>query len=211
MPKRDREAVTQGLNQILSGSETGDLLGNVIRNDRHRAGRPVSQTGEEDNAEAVGEKGNSATDDIMTSHTVIGQYDNMTNKQGDNNADMQSDNRTIGQTDKQASPSVVGQPELSAAHPRVAVRREGKRKQERETGDLLEGRISEAERMAESGTTTVTLRIPRELNDWLDEYVHRAWPERVRKQELVIEGLRLLFARRGRPGEPVLQTPLLPE
>ena len=65
--------------------------------------------------------------------------------------------------------------------------------------------------MAESATTTVTLRLPRELNDWLDEYVHRAWPERVRKQELVIEGLRMLFARRGRPGEPVLPTGLLPE
>ena len=65
--------------------------------------------------------------------------------------------------------------------------------------------------MAESAATTVTLRLPRELNDWLDEYVHRAWPERVRKQELVIEGLRMLFARRGRPGEPILPTGLLPE
>jgi hypothetical protein len=65
--------------------------------------------------------------------------------------------------------------------------------------------------MAESGTTTVTLRIPRELNDWLDEYVHRAWPEKVRKQALVIEGLQMLFARRGRPGEPILETGLLPE
>jgi hypothetical protein len=64
--------------------------------------------------------------------------------------------------------------------------------------------------LAESPTTTVTLRIPRALNDWLDEYVHRAWPERVRKQELVIEGLRLLFARRGRAGEPLVDTSLLP-
>ena len=65
--------------------------------------------------------------------------------------------------------------------------------------------------MVQSATTTVTLRLPRELNDWLDEYVHRAWPERVRKQELVIEGLRMLLARRGRPGEPILPTELLPE
>jgi hypothetical protein len=65
--------------------------------------------------------------------------------------------------------------------------------------------------MAASPTTTVTLRIPRELNDWLDEYIHRAWPQKVRKQDLVGEALRLAFARRGRPGEPVLPTPLLPE
>jgi hypothetical protein len=63
--------------------------------------------------------------------------------------------------------------------------------------------------MAEGPTMTVTLRIPTEMNRWLDEYVHRAWPERIRKQELVIEALRLLFARRGRPGEPLLETDLL--
>jgi hypothetical protein len=65
--------------------------------------------------------------------------------------------------------------------------------------------------MSGSPTVTVTLRLPRDLNDWLDEYVHHSWPERVRKQELVGEALRLAFARRGRPGEPVLPTPLLPE
>jgi hypothetical protein len=75
----------------------------------------------------------------------------------------------------------------------------------------MEGRIAEALRMADSPTTTVTLRIPRELNDWLDEYIHRAWPEKVRKQDLVSEGLRIVFARRGRAGEPILPTPLLPE
>ncbi|MEO2090311.1 MAG: hypothetical protein ABGY75_12540 [Gemmataceae bacterium] len=65
--------------------------------------------------------------------------------------------------------------------------------------------------MSAGPTVTVTFRLPRELNDWLDEYVHRSWPERVRKQELVAEALRLLFARRGRAGEPVIPTELLPE
>ena len=63
--------------------------------------------------------------------------------------------------------------------------------------------------MAGSPTATVTLRLPRELNAWLDEYIHRAWPERVHKQALVTEALQLLFARRGRPGEPLLETELL--
>jgi hypothetical protein len=47
------------------------------------------------------------------------------------------------------------------------------------------------------------------LNEWLDAYVHGAWPSKVRKQELVAEALRLLVARRGGPGEPCLATALL--
>ncbi|MBY0514110.1 MAG: hypothetical protein K2P78_09395 [Gemmataceae bacterium] len=74
---------------------------------------------------------------------------------------------------------------------------------------LLRSRRAEAERLRNSPTTTVTLRVPRAFNEWLDEYVHRSWPERVLKQDLVAEALRLLFARRGRAGEPVLPTNLL--
>lgn len=77
--------------------------------------------------------------------------------------------------------------------------------------NLISDRAAEARRMSDSPTVTVTFRLPREMNDWLDEYVHRSWPERVRKQELVAEALRLLFAHRGRAGEPVVPTDLLPE
>jgi hypothetical protein len=65
--------------------------------------------------------------------------------------------------------------------------------------------------MARSGTTTVTLRIPVAFNQWLDEYVHRSWPQKVGKGELVTEALQILFTRRGRPGEPVLPSELFPE
>jgi hypothetical protein len=65
--------------------------------------------------------------------------------------------------------------------------------------------------MAESDATTVTLRLPQELNDWLDQFIHGVWPERVRMQELIIEGLCMLFARRGRPEEPIVPTALLPD
>ena len=78
-------------------------------------------------------------------------------------------------------------------------------------GTQVSGRAAEALRMSDSPTVTVTFRLPSQMNDWLDEYVHRSWPERVRKQELVAEALRLLFARRGRAGEPVVPTDLLPE
>jgi hypothetical protein len=75
--------------------------------------------------------------------------------------------------------------------------------------ELLKTRIGAAEELAKSSSITVTVRIPRALNEWLDAYVHGSWPERVLKQGLVVEALRLLYARRGPPGERVLETELL--
>jgi hypothetical protein len=65
---------------------------------------------------------------------------------------------------------------------------------------LLTERQREADGKSRSKTTTVTLRIPVELNDWLDEYRHLSYPQRIEKQSLVIEGLRLLYMARGQPG-----------
>ncbi len=65
---------------------------------------------------------------------------------------------------------------------------------------LMAERLQEADRKSKSKTTTVTLRIPTELNDWLDEYRHLSYPQRIEKQALVIEGLRLLYMARGQPG-----------
>lgn len=189
MPRRDRVAVNQELSQILAGSDSPDLLANVIRSDRRRAGRALPETPEQD---------------TMTGHAVSGQYDRQTSTQ--------PDHKTGGQAGKPASPVAVGQADTAAERLRAGTgKQEGRGQPQSSAGDLLDGRIAEARRMAESPTTTVTLRIPRELNDWLDEYIHRAWPAKVRKQDLVSEGLRLVFARRGRPGEPILPTTLLPE
>jgi hypothetical protein len=189
MPKGDRAAVNQELSQILGGEDATDLLGSVIRSDRRMAGRALPAPAEQD---------------TMTSHAVIGQYDKQTSTQ--------PDHRTSSPASKNANPVVIGQADATGEGCRAgATRRESGRRREGATGNLLEGRAAEARRMAGSPTTTVTLRIPRELNDWLDEYIHRAWPEKVRKQDLVSEGLRLVFARRGRPGEPILPTALLPE
>jgi hypothetical protein len=189
MPKRDRAAVNQELSQILAGSDAPDLLGSVIRSDRRRSGRALPDIAEQD---------------TMTGHAVSGRYDKQ--------ASTQPDHKTSGQAGKSASPVAVGQADTAAEHlTEGTAKREARGQPEGRTGDLLDGRVAEARRLAESPTTTVTLRIPKELNDWLDEYIHRSWPERVRKQDLVSEGLRLVFARRGRPGEPILPTTLLPE
>jgi hypothetical protein len=187
MPKRDRAAVDQELSQILGGQDGTDLLGSVIRSDRRKAGRTVP----------------AADYDNMTSQSVIGQYDKQVSTQ--------ADQQTSGEAGKPAGPAPIGQAAATERPRQGTAKREGRRQHGGGAADLLEGRAGEARRMAESPTTTVTLRIPRELNDWLDEYIHRAWPEKVRKQDLVSEGLRLVFARRGRPGEPILPTALLPE
>jgi hypothetical protein len=65
---------------------------------------------------------------------------------------------------------------------------------------LLTERQREADGKSKSKTTTVTLRIPVELNNWLDEYRHLSYPQRIEKQSLVVEGLRLLYMARGQPG-----------
>jgi hypothetical protein len=74
---------------------------------------------------------------------------------------------------------------------------------------VLEKRIALAQELAASPTTTVTLRVPTRLNEWLDAYAHGMWQHKVRKQELVAEALRLLIARRGGAAEEVLTTDLL--
>jgi len=124
----------------------------------------------------------------MTSKPAIVQADNPADKQAGSVASLHSDKPVFAEKEPRQSKrkaSLIGRP------------------------GFLSERVTEAERMGKSPTTTVTLRLPRELNDWLDEYVHRAWPEKVRKQELVIEALRILFARRGRPSEPLIETELL--
>jgi len=70
---------------------------------------------------------------------------------------------------------------------------------------MLKERAEAAEEMVRSPTTTVTLRIPTAFNEWLDAYRHLAYPTRVGKQELVVEGLKMAYMRRGKPGEPILE------
>jgi len=118
-----------------------------------------------------------------------------------------ADNKTIRHYDNKAivqAGNITREP-TSAAAPRK------RRSEPKDETTALQRRITEAQALAHSPTTTVTLRIPHALNDWLDEYVHGSWPEKVKKQQLVTEALQLLFARRGRPKEEVLPTSLLPE
>jgi hypothetical protein len=132
----------------------------------------------------------------MTSQPVIRQPDNGTDRQPGNQADGRPDRPATGQPDRRTHEQVR------------PVRQGGIRKPGR--GEVVRVRLAEAARLAQGPTTTVTLRVPRGMNDWLDEYVHRSWPAKVLKQDLVAEALTLLFARRGRAGEPVLHTDLLP-
>jgi hypothetical protein len=150
-----------------------------------------------------------ASDGGMATTLVVRQSDIMTDRQADIMTDRQADIMTDGQADKRTSTQASGQadkPESTEQKPKTKKRSGGD-----DLDELLKQRLAKALELAQSPTVTVTLRIPIELNRWLDEYVHRAWPERVRKQELVAEALRMLFARRGRPGEPTLATIRLQE
>jgi hypothetical protein len=203
MAKRDREAVNRGLSDIFGSAAAPDLISSVVHSDRRRTGRTLpSEPSPSASRPVVLER---VEDEVMTSHNVIKQYDNMTDKQSDNKTNVQYDNRTsnktIGQTDKHSDDG----PEP----PERGVRKRAARRPDSQ--GVLEKRVHDASKMAKSPTITVTLRIPQELNTWLDEYVHRAWPDKVRKQELVIEALKMLYARRGRPGEEVVETELLPK
>jgi len=193
---KDRDAVNHGLN---------DLLGNVLRNDRERAGRgkteprpaveaPKQQ--EQHHAEvmdpppvAIPENtlapSESSTKSPAPDSKTARHYDTMTNGAGSETSSDRT--RPAAPSKRKAQTQVVSQKESPV------------------------GRIETAQEMAETSTMTVTLRIPQAFNEWLDEYVHRSWPQKVRKQELVTEALKLLYARRGRAGEDIMSTPLLGE
>lgn len=178
--KSDREAVQEGLSAVLGTG--GDLLGDVIRNDRKRGGREVTQ----ETAAPEHERHPTSPSDVMTSGQVVGQADTPADKPQHQRTRPRNDRRARGQERPSVRPSA-------------------------DPDSLLAKRHAEAKRLARTPTMTLTLRVPQGLNDWLDEYVHRAWPERVRKQGLVVEALRMLVARRGAAGEPALPTELLPE
>ncbi len=204
MAKRDREAVNRGLEGMFGSPSGADLISSVLRSDRTRTGRTPSETSDPPSDSQPEIASPEISGNIMTRHTVIEEYDNKTDKSYDHMTSKSYDNK--------ASPNTIKQADTSSENTAEIPERTTKRKERAEKGEgLLGKRHVQATQMAKSGTTTVTLRLPREMNDWLDEYVHRAWPERVKKQELVTEALRMLFARRGRPGEPVVESELLPK
>lgn len=125
--------------------------------------------------------------------------DIMTNEQADG-AEV-PDTAPAPKTPARTAPMVLGSPARRKSRPAASSPSEGR----------SSVRADAAEVLAATPTMTVTLRIPQGLNEWLDEYVHLSWPQKIRKQELVIEALRLLYARRGKAGEDVVDTGLLGE
>ena len=89
-------------------------------------------------------------------------------------------NKTIGHYDNKA----IGQAGNITKEPASAAAPRKRRAEPKDETTALQRRITEAQALAHSPTTTVTLRIPHALNDWLDEYVHGSWPEKVKKQQL---------------------------
>lgn len=191
--KRDRAAVQEGL---------GDILGSVIAGDRVRGGRGSAPP---EDAPAPPREETPPAQEPVTEPAADDLADIPTSKQADKQDSLQASQQASKRADKQATKPASQLASLPASLPACQLRGGSPSK------ELAALRAAEAGRLAASATANVTVRIPKDINDWLDEYVHRAWPERVRKQELVVEALKLLFARRGRAGEPVLETDLLPD
>lgn len=93
MPKRDSDAVNQGLNAILGGLEAVDLIGSVIRSDRQRAGRSASPPAPPETKDTPAEEP-AGTPDVMTGHNVIGESDNKPIAQADNRTSKQARKHT---------------------------------------------------------------------------------------------------------------------
>ena len=211
---KDRAAVKGGLD---------DLLGNVIRSDRLRAGRgnptvpetatetPNTAPSHEPGTEGIAPQ--SALTPVSTvpdSMTDI-HYDIMTNGQkvGENpNPDEAAIVTSIQVGSARTAPKPTTRPAQAPARRKVVGT---STKPSAFDQDRLSERVAEAGELAATATITVTLRIPHGFNEWLDGYVHGSWPEKIRKQELVVEGLMLAYARRGHAGEEVIGTALLGE
>lgn len=196
MSKRDRKAVAAGLSEVFGPA---DLLGNVIANDRKRGGRAnVADAGPSD--PLLNDEEQKPLSDEPISRTASHTASELATSQTSELANQQA-----GKLAEAGIPPAVNGGPLSGR------REQRKRRPETDRLGMLAGRIAEARHMARTPTVSVGVRLPKQLNDWLDEYVHGAWPQRIRKQELVTEALQLLFAMRGRPGEEVLDTELLPK
>lgn len=212
---KDRAAVQSGLN---------DLLGNVIRSDRQRAGRGEASAPSEPPAQPVATPG--PPSELSGPRPLeTNPLDTMT----DTHSDVMTDEALSG-TDGLLSGSPEATAPTRAARPKAGgagsahtpTARPAQAQAKRKTAptsvkasaseaELLSARVDEAAELAATPTITVTLRIPQGFNAWLDGYVHGSWPEKIRKQELVVEGLMLAFARRGQAGETIIGTALLGE
>lgn len=223
--KRKREL--EGLDAVLPSGGV-DLMSSVIASDRRRAGRGEYRAGTDgddyDNMTSPMTVGQASTNaDVQTSPLTDGHADTQTGPPADIPSDTQPDEPAGTSADfpkSYSGASPAGRPQPAegdfgtSAHParrqRAALPRSDVETAKPTAGRaILEQRRRQARAAADSRTMTVTLRLPQALNDWLDEYVHQSWPSRIRKQELVVEALQMLIARRGRAGEEVLPTELL--
>ncbi|MCC6447034.1 MAG: hypothetical protein IT210_26715 [Armatimonadetes bacterium] len=223
MPRR-KPLIEPGsfLPESAAGEEEGDILSRIIERDRQQSGRgrpkkappPAEEAAPEPNAPET-EAGESY--DNMTSTQVILSYDrqtdNMTGKPYDNMTGKQAAPATNAPDSGEGEDAAAsaGPQEAASAPPKREPARKSRPPAAKQDAPVLTQRIEDAAQRASTPSVTVTFRLPQAVNEWLDEYVHRAWPERVKKQDLVLEALKMLIARRGEAGAAVLPTELLGE
>lgn len=207
--KRERQAVA-AFDEIISGPDTNsDVLGSVLASDRKRAGRGQQEPAATSTAPSPATPPAPPLVPNAEAQPVQQEESVLTSQPASQLTSIQSSRQDDAGTDRVDEAEVrVLDPELAPTLPRA---KPSTRKSAATVSDPVRERVRDATRRAKSTTVTVSLRMPQELNVWLDAYVHESWPQRVKKQDLIIEALRMLIARRGKAGESIVSTELLPE
>lgn len=203
-----------GLDAVLP-AEGVDLIGSVIASDRRRAGRgeynPDRQVDYDNMTSPMTDRQADLSDDLPADMPASLSYDVPASLSADTQVPLSDDHNVRTATTTQANePASTPAQAIQQPKKKAPIAKPDSGRHPSQTRELP-ARIDRAKEMANSRTMTVTLRLPQELNDWLDEYVHESWRDRLKKQQLVIEALCMLVARRGRAGENVIPTELLGE
>lgn len=182
---REKRVVGEAFDQVFGGEGTSDLLGRVVARDRTQSGRGHESEKDADATASPTEVPASSPEDYkLTSKLVSPQAYNEV---------------------------PTAEPQEGIEGPKTPSRSRSSTRKPAAPSNALAERQAAAAKMATSTTVTVSFRMPQEFNQWLDAYVHESWPEKVKKQDLIIEAIRMLIARRGKAGEEILATELLPE
>lgn len=201
---RERRAVTEAFDEIFTNKEAApDVLGRVVANDRRKSGRGQEPAPD---PEVVVPAGGGAEVSRQEPEPAGNEAYPLTSKPVSQQAYTEPDAAAAV-----IDPTPATEPTPAPGLPKTARAKPTPGKPSAAPGDQVNQRVTQATQMAKSSTVTVSLRMPHQLNSWLDAYVHESWPERVKKQDLIAEALRMLVARRGKAGEFIIPTELLPE
>ena len=168
---------------------TDDMMSRIVSKDRERAGRAAPKTTIEDTSENAQTESEVTEEETPVQPVIEAELTsrNSPSAPGDNirsnitsniTANKESNTRTKQYANEQAQKTARTRSGTSPLP---------------EGSDYLAFIHKHAEEMARTRLIPMTLRIPEELNDWLDEYAHDHRKEGVKKQSLISRAVQLLY------------------